>query len=106
MARYYDYNLNKGDGWLFAIAKLFGLNDISNNAMPNIRAKYKYFDFLDSLTETELLAQLEPYYQNTSNIFGNKVYDLDHERLLKELQQLQSINSKVPELPDFDSVYI
>ena len=64
-------------------------------------------DFINSLSNEQLLALLDPYFvkDTSSSILGNTSEVLDKEWFLKDLQQLQNVNSEVPELPDFDRVY-
>lgn len=105
MANYYHNKLNKTDGWFNDFLKLFNAYTSSpTNGLTNLKNELND-DFINSLTDSQLLAMLEPYYEETDSLLGNHEYAINKDRLLKDLQQLQNVNSEVPELPDFDRVY-
>ena len=98
--------VNRNKGWATTLGNLFIPSEGKSNMLNRFKNELNN-DFINSLSNEQLLALLDPYFvkDTSSSILGNTSEVLDKEWFLKDLQQLQNVNSEVPELPDFDSVY-
>lgn len=104
---YKDGNyVNRSKGWATVLGNILIPSEGKSNMLNRFKNELDN-DFINSLSNEQLLALLDPYFVKdpSSSFLGNTSEVLDKEWFLKDLQQLQNVNSEVPELPDFDSVY-